>query len=83
MKDSIRTKTELLRDLTDEVNENSWLRIENAKLNIKLNLVQEIIKKHGCSSPKDCGLHFLDEQLKKKFKDSKLVREDSETFVVK
>ncbi len=35
-------------------------------LEAKVELVKEVIDKHGCSSPKDCGLHQLAGLLKKR-----------------
>jgi len=29
-----------------------------------IEMVVKIVKLHGCSEPKDCGLHFLAEKLK-------------------
>ncbi len=62
----VKTVEEALARITGETCSNPQIFVENSKWKIaeaQMILVTQIIRDHGCSSPKDCGLHFLAQKL--------------------
>lgn len=69
-RDELSTKCEQLKAELEQwqqmhLADTTRFRAQVEALTSQMAVVQNIINKHGCSSPKDCGLHFLNEQLAK------------------